>query len=117
MVYIQCGDNMHKIKNRIGLSILTILLFSQSALAATDFSVWTLIGDPSATWGKLDEATKGLILLVTGLGLLALLICAVLGIIIHAAKGSTGEHMDQHGAQSNAFMGQLKTAAYYVGVN
>ncbi len=99
---------------KIEMSLLSVLLFAQTALAKTDFSVWTIIGDPTQTWGQLDGATKNLILFITGLAMIALLLAGALGMIGHSIDGTAGEKMDQHGSKSNAFKGQVKTALYVV---
>ncbi len=106
--------NLHNLKNKVGLSIVSVLLFVQTAAAKTDFSIWTMIGDPTQTWGQLDGATKNLILFITGLAFLALLLAGALGMIGHSIDGAAGEKMDQHGSKSNAFKGQVKTALYVV---
>ncbi len=87
-----------------------------SAMAASDFDIKTVIGDPGKVWSTLDSQTQALIVFITGTGMLAAIVAAVISFQAHSIKGSAGEHMDVQGARTSSFGGMLKTVGYFLGM-
>ncbi len=105
----------HGVKNRF-LAMLAFFVLMPAAQAASDFDIKVVVGDPGKVWGQLDSGTQALIVFVTGVGMLAAIVAAVLSFQAHSIKGSTGEHMDIQGARQAAFSGMLMTAGYFLGM-
>ncbi len=113
--YLQIGDNMNLEKSLIKNGI-AIALTAMPALAASDFDIKVLIGDPSKIWGKLDTQTQALIVFITGIGMLAAIVAAILSYEAHSMRGSAGETMDVQGSKNTAFHGMLRTTMYFLGM-
>lgn len=90
------------------------LLLTMPALAASDFDIKTVVGDPGKVWSTLDSGTQALIVFVTGVGMLAAIVAAVVSFQAHSVRGSMGEQMDVQGSRNTAFHGMLKTAGYFL---
>jgi hypothetical protein len=105
---------------KTGIRILLLLsmleMFAWPAMAASTFEIKTVIGDPGTIWGTLDAGTQALIVFITGTGMLAAIVAAVLSYEAHSIKGSVGEQMDVQGARQTAYHGMLKTTFYFLGM-
>ncbi len=106
---------MFKFRVLKSLTVLALLL-SVPVATASDFDIKVVIGDPGKIWTTLDSGTQALIIFITGIGMLAAIVAAILSFQAHSIKGSTGEHMDIQGARQTAFSGMLKTAGYFLGM-
>ncbi len=105
----------HGVKNKF-LAMLAFFVLMPAAQAASDFDIKVVVGDPGKVWGQLDSGTQNLIVFITGVGMLAAIVAAVLSFQAYSIKGSTGEHMDIQGTRHAAFSGMLMTAGYFLGM-
>ncbi len=105
----------YNIKSKL-LAILALFVLMPAAQAASNFDIRVVVGDPSKVWGTLDSGTQSLIIFVTGVGMLAAIVAAILSFQAHSIKGSAGEHMDIQGSRQTALSGMLMTAGYFLGM-
>jgi hypothetical protein len=105
----------YNIKSKL-LAILALFMLIPAAQAASDFDIRVVVGDPGKVWGTLDSGTQSLIVFVTGVGMLAAIVAAILSFQAHSIKGSAGEHMDIQGSRQTALSGMLMTAGYFLGM-
>ena len=105
----------HNMKSKL-LAILALFVLMPVVQAASDFDIRVVVGDPGRVWGILDSGTQNLIIFVTGVGMLAAIVAAILSFQAHSIKGSAGEHMDIQGSRQSALSGMLMTAGYFLGM-
>lgn len=105
---------MNKVIKSSIVTVLIIVMLVIPAMAASDFDISVLVGDPGKIWGQLDTQTQALIAFITGIGMLAAIVAAVLSFQAHSIRGSAGETMDVQGSRNTSFSGMLRTVLYFL---
>lgn len=93
---------------------LLLLLLPVPALAASDFDISVLIGNPGEVWSNLDSETQALITFITGVGLLAAIVASILSYEAHDVRGASGEAIDVQGSRNTALSGMLRTTLQFL---